>query len=789
MGKSWIGAPVRRKEDKRFLTGRGRYLDDIRLPGMLEGAVLRSPHAHAQVRSIDTAMARSLPGVRLILTAADLEAAEVGGLPCGWMVHFEDGREMIQPGHPVLCKDVVRHVGDPLAFVVADSKAIALDALEAIEVDYAPLASITDLADSVASEAAQVWEQAPGNLCFDWNKGDAAAVEAAFAEAHHVTKLSLVNNRVHAAPMETRGTIGDVDPASERVTLYTSNQNPHIIRVLLSIATLKIPEEQIRVVSPDVGGGFGMKIYHYAEEVLVVMAAQRLGRPVKWVAERSESFLCDTHARDHVTEAAVALDGEGMVTGLKVDTIANMGAYLSTFAPAIPTFFYANPMPGPYKTRAVHCRVRGVFTNSMPVDAYRGAGRPEATYVLERLMDRAAWEMGIDRVEMRRRNFIPTEAFPYESPLLWTYDVGDFHSLMDKAMEIADYAGFEARRQEAKGRGRLRGFGFAFYLEACGMGPSKILNQEGGGAGQFEVAQVRINPTGSVTVLTGSHTHGQGHETVYAQLVADSLGVEMDRVQIVHGDTDRVPYGIGTYGSRSLAVGGSALKLSLDKVVEKGKTIAAHLMEAAVADVVFEAGQFKVEGTDLSVDFMAVVAAAYNPHDFPLDKLEPGLDETSYFEPPDFTFPFGCHFAEVEVDPETGRTQVCSLMAIDDFGIQVNPLIVAGQIQGGLAQGVGQALLEHCRFDPESGQLLSGSFMDYCMPRADDLPGMTIDSLESPCRNNPLGVKGCGEAGAIAGPAAVTSGVLDALRPLGVTDLDMPLTPEVLWRACQTSGR
>lgn len=785
MGKSWIGASVRRKEDKRFLTGRGRYLDDIRLPGMLEGAVLRSPHAHAEIRSIDTADAQKIPGVRLVLTAADLEAADIGGLPCGWMVHFDDGRQMNQPVHAVLCKERVRHVGDPLAFVVADTKAIALDALEAITVDYAALPSVTELPKSVAPEAPQVWEEAPGNLCFDWHKGDLAAVEVAFAEAHHVTELRLVNNRLHAAPMETRGTIGDVDTANERVTLYTSNQNPHIIRVLMSIATLKIPEEQIRVVSPDVGGGFGMKIYHYAEEVLVVLAAQRLGRPVKWIAERSESFICDTHARDHVTEAAVALDEPGNVTALKVDTIANLGAYLSTFGPAIPTFFYANPMPGPYKTRAVHCRVRGVFTHSMPVDAYRGAGRPEATYVLERLMDRAAWEMGIDRVEFRRRNFIPAEAFPYQSPLLWTYDVGDFHNLLDKAMQMADYAGFEARRQEAKARGRLRGFGMAFYLEACGMGPSKMLNQEGGGAGQFEVAQVRVNPTGSVTVLTGSHTHGQGHETVFAQLVAESLGVDIERVQIVHGDTDRVPYGIGTYGSRSLAVGGSALKLSLDKVVEKGKSIAAHLMEADVADVTFEEGNFKVEGTDLSVDFMAVVGAAYNPANFPLDTQEPGLDETSYFEPPDFTYPFGCHLAEVEVDPETGRVQVCSLMALDDFGVQVNPLVVAGQIQGGLAQGVGQALLEHCRFDPESGQLLSGSFMDYCMPRADDLPGMTIDSLESPCRNNPLGVKGCGEAGAIAGPAAVTSGVLDALRPLGVTDLDMPLTPEVLWRACR----
>jgi len=479
MGESWIGQPVRRKEDKRFLTGRGRYVDDIRLPGMLHGVVLRSPHAHAEIAGIDTAAARALPGVRLVLTGADIEAAGIGGLPCGWMVHSRDGKPMVQPAHPALASDRVRHVGDPVAFVVAETRAQALDAAEAIEVDYRPLPAVAELAASVQPGAAQVWDEAPGNLCFDWEKGDAEAVEAAFKSAHHVTSLTLVNNRVHAAPMETRGTIGDVDPLGERVTLYTSNQNPHIIRVLMSLATLKIPEEQIRVVSPDVGGGFGMKIYHYAEEVLVVLAAQRLGQPVKWVAERSESFLCDTHARDHVTTAEVALDAEGVVTGLRVETVANMGAYLSTFAPAIPTFFYANPLPGPYKARAVHCRVRGAFTNTGPVDAYRGAGRPEATYVLERLMDRAAAEMGLDRVEIRRRNFIPAEAFPYKSPLLWTYDVGDFHGLMDKAMEVADLAGFPARREASAKAGRLRGFGFAFYLEACGMGPAKKLADEG----------------------------------------------------------------------------------------------------------------------------------------------------------------------------------------------------------------------------------------------------------------------------------------------------------------------
>jgi aerobic carbon-monoxide dehydrogenase large subunit len=784
-----VGQRIKRKEDRRFVTGEGRYVDDVQLPGMAHGVVLRSPHAHARIAKLDIAAARAMPGVLDIVTGTDLNSAKVGGLPVGWIVPKTTGAPMTKPPHPVLATERVRHVGDPVAFVVAETRVQALDAMERIEVEYEPLPHITDLESSVAPGAPQLWPEAPGNLCYDWEIGDAAAVARAFAGAAHVTTLKLVNNRIHASPMETRGTIGHYDPSSDRYTLYTSNQNPHIIRVLLAAATLGISEEKIRVVAPDVGGGFGMKIYHYAEEVLVVFASQRLRRPVKWISDRSEAYLSDTHARDHVTTVSLALDSQGVMQGLKVDTIANMGAYLSTFAPAIPSFFYAYPFPGPYKVRAVQCRTRAAFTNTQPVDAYRGAGRPECTYVLERAMDAAAREMGIDRVELRRRNFIPPEAFPYKTPLLWTYDVAEFDRLMNQAVEVADFAGFPARRAEALTRNRYRGLGFAYYMESCGMGPSKLLNEQGCQAGQYEVGTVRVNPTGNVTVLTGSHTHGQGHETVYAQIVADALGVDFNAIEIVHGDTDRVPYGIGTYGSRSIAVGGSALKLSLDKVVEKARQIAAHLMEANPADVAFEQGVFRVAGTDLSRTFKEVVRAAYNPVDYPLDKLEPGLEMTTYFDPPNFTFPYGCHLCEVEVDPDTGRIEIKALAAVDDFGNQMNPMIVEGQIHGGLAQGVGQGMMELCAFDNETGQLLSGSLMDYALPRASDLPSMRIESIVTPCHYNPLGVKGCGEAGAIAGPAALVSAVLDALAPLGVTTIDMPATPERVWRAIQAAKK
>jgi carbon-monoxide dehydrogenase large subunit len=788
MTGSWVGQALPRKEDRRFLTGQGTYVADVALPGMLHGYVVRSPHAHADVLAIDAAAARAAPGVAGVFLARDLEADGIGTLPCGWSVSFRDGRPMIEPPHPVLAGDRVRHVGDLVAFVVAETAEQARDAAERIVVDYGPLPAATDLAASVEPGAPQVWPDAPGNLCYDWEAGDRTAVNGAFAAAAHIVHLDLVQNRISASPMETRGAVGVFDPATERYTLYTSSQNPHIIRVLLANSTLRVSEEKIRVVSPDVGGGFGMKIYHYAEEVLVLWAAFRLHRPVRWIAERSEAFLSDTYARDHVTTAEMALDPDGVITAIKVDTVANMGAYLSTFATAIPSFFYAYPLPGPYLTRAVHCRVRAAFTNTVPVDAYRGAGRPEATYVLERLIDEAAARLGLDRAQIRRRNLIPREAFPYQTPLLWEYDDAALHAVLDHALATAAYDTFEERRAASAADGLLRGIGMAVYMEACGMGPSKMLAEQGCRAGQFEVGQVRVHPTGAVTVLTGSHTHGQGHETVFAQIVADRLGVDIDRIDVVHGDTDRIAYGLGSYGSRSLSVGGSALNVALDRIVEKARRIAAHILEASAEDVVFEHGVFSVAGTDMGIDFQTVVGAAYNPFDFPHGELDPGLDETAFYDPAAFTFPYGCHVCEVIVDPETGQLVIERFVAVDDFGNQVNPLVVAGQLHGGIVQGLGQGTLERCVYDPASGQLLTGSFMDYAMPRAADVPSITAESIVLPCRTNPLGVKGCGEAGAIAAPSAVMSAILDALGPVGVTQLDMPATPQAIWRAIRDAG-
>ncbi len=777
-----IGARVRRKEDTRFLTGRGRYTDDIVRPGQVYAHMVRSPHAHARIRGIDARAARAMQGVT-VLTGADMAADGIGTLPCGWLIHSKDGRPMVEPPHRPLAVDRVRHVGDQVAVVLAETHAQALDAAEAVVVDYEPLPSVTALAKALAPGAPLVWDEAPGNLCYDWEVGDKAATDAAFRRAAHVTRLALEQNRVAPSPIEPRAYIGEYDAARDSYTLYGTTQGPHLIRLLLSLNTLKVPEERLRVVAPDVGGGFGMKIYHYPEEAIVLWAARRVGRPVKWTADRSESFLSDTYGRDHLTTAELALDGDGRFIGLRVKTAANMGAYLSTFASAIPTFFYANPLPGPYALRAVHVEVKAVFTNTVPVDAYRGAGRPEATYLLERLVDTAARETGDDRVELRRRNFIPAEAFPYRSPLLWTYDTGDFRATLDGALAAADYRGFARRKEASEARGRLRGIGVAAYLEACGMGPSKMLSDLGCRGGQYEVAQVRVHPTGGVSVLTGSHSHGQGHETVFAQIVAERLGLDIDRVDIVHGDTARIPYGVGTYGSRSAAVGGGALVRALDKIVDKARRIAAHLLEAAETDIEFAEGRFRVAGTDRVKTFAEVAAAAYLAAQLPLDRMEPGLEETSYFDPPNFTFPFGCHVCEVEVAPDTGEVTVLGYAAVDDFGRRINPMVVEGQMHGGIAQGIGQALMEGCRHDPASGQVLTGSYMDYCMPRADDLPSFVIGAHESPSAANPLGVKGCGEAGAIAAPAAVINAVVDALAPLGVRHVDMPATPEAVWRA------
>ena len=776
---STIGQPVLRKEDARFLTGTGQYTNDVSMPRQTCAYFLRSPHAHAAIRSIDVVKAKTLPGVVEIFTGADLTG--VNGLPCGWLITGTDGKPMNEPPHPVLAQGKVRYVGDAVALVIAESIAEAKDAAEQIGVDYDVLPAVVNPVDALAPGAPLIHDQAPGNKCYTWAIGDKAAVDAAFATAAHVTKLDIVNNRLIPNAIEPRAALAVYDRADDAYTLYVTSQNPHVERLLMTAFVLGLPEHKVRVIAPDVGGGFGSKIYLYPEETAMVFASKRINRPIKWAAERSESFLSDAHGRDHVTHAELALDKGGKFLALRVQTTANMGAYLSTFASCIPTILYATLLAGQYATPAIHCEVTATFTNTAPVDAYRGAGRPEATYVVERIVHQAAAEMGIAQDEIRRRNFI--RSFPHQTPVALNYDTGDYEQTLDAAIEMADVAGFAARRAEAQKRGKLRGIGYAAYIEACGLAPSNIAGSLGARAGLFEAGEVRVHPTGSITVFTGSHSHGQGHETTFAQVVAAHLGVPVDNVSVVHGDTGRVPFGMGTYGSRSLAVGGSAIVKALDKIVAKGKKIAAHLLEAAESDIEFKDGKCTVAGTDRSKTFGEIALTAYVPHNYPLATLEPGLDETAFYDPTNFTYPAGTHICEVEIDPDTGVVDVVAFSACDDFGNIINPMIVEGQVHGGVAQGLGQALLEHCVYDPDSGQLLTGSMMDYALPRADDLPSFSVGTKVTPCTHNPLGVKGCGEAGAIGAPAAMMNAVMDALAPLGVAHLDMPASPHRVWRA------
>jgi carbon-monoxide dehydrogenase large subunit len=775
-----IGAAVRRKEDARFLSGHGSYTDDINRPGQLYAFVRRSDRPHAKIRSIDTSAAATAPGVVAVYTGADMAAENIGGLPCGWQIHSKDGSPMKEPPHPVLAVDKVRHVGDPIAVVVAETKQAAKDASEQIVIDYEDLPAVASLRDAIAPGAALVHDDAPGNICYDWHIGDKAVVDAAFAKAAKVVKLALTNNRLIPNAMEPRAAIGEFDGYSGDYTLYTTSQNPHVIRLLMGAFVLHIPENKLRVVAPDVGGGFGSKIYHYAEEAIVTWAAGKVRRPVKWTAERTESFMSDAHGRDHDTTAEMALDAEGNFLALRVSTLANMGGYLSTFAPCVPTYLYATLLAGVYKTPVIYCEVKAVFTNTVPVDAYRGAGRPEATFLLERLVDACAYDTKTDRVAIRRKNFIPADAFPYQTPVALQYDSGNYQATLDACLKAADHAGFESRRTTAAAKGKLRGMGVSTYLEACGIAPSAVVGSLGARAGLYEVANIKVHPTGSVTVYTGTHSHGQGHETTLAQLVCSQLGVPLDQVDIVHGDTAKIPFGMGTYGSRSLAVGGSAMVKAMDKIIVKGKKIAAHLMEASVDDIEFKDGTFSVAGTDKTKTLTDISLAAYVPHNYPIEELEPGLDETSFYDPKNFTFPGGCHVAEVEIDKDTGVVEVVNFVAVDDVGRVINPMIVEGQVQGGVAQGIGQALLEHAVYD-ESGQLLSGSMMDYTMPRADDLPNITVGTEITLCTHNPLGVKGCGEVGAIGSPPAVINAIIDALKAYDVRHIDMPATPQKLW--------
>lgn len=777
-----IGASSLRREDIRFLTGNGNYTDDINLPGQTYAYILRSSVAHGTIDSIDTAAASAAPGVIRVFTSTDM--AGLGGVPCGWQVTDKNGDPMKEPMHPILAAGKVRHVGDPIAVVVAETLDQAKDAAEQIEVMITDLPAQIDMKSAISGGMA-LHEEAPDNVCFDWEfvAENKDAVDAAIAGAHHVTTLELRNNRLVANPMEPRSAIGDYNRSMDEHTLYTTSQNPHVIRLLMGAFVLSIPEHKLRVVAPDVGGGFGTKIYHYAEEAFVTWAAKQINRPIKWTADRSESFISDAQGRDHVTKVDLAMDENGKFLALRCATLANMGAYLSTFAPCVPTWLHGTLLAGNYTTPLIFTNVKAVFTNTVPVDAYRGAGRPEATYQLERTIDKAAREMGIDPVELRRRNYIQPDQYPYQTPVAVEYDSGNYLQTMDKALEMADRDGFETRKAESATRGKLRGFGVASYIEACGIAPSTLVGALGARAGLYEAATVRVNPTGSISVMTGSHSHGQGHETTFAQVVADKLGCDEANVDIVHGDTAKIPFGMGTYGSRSLAVGGSAIVKSIDKIVSKAKKIAAHLMEASDADVTFENGIFSVAGTDKTVDWGTVALTAYVPHNFPHETLEPGLEETSFYDPANFTYPAGAYICEVEVDPETGVTTILNFTAADDFGNVVNPMIVEGQVHGGLAQGIGQAMLESCIYDAD-GQLISASYMDYAMPRADDLPNFSVDhSCVTPCTHNPLGVKGCGEAGAIGSPPALVNAVIDALADHGITHIDMPLTPKRVWEA------
>ena len=783
-----IGASVVRREDIRFLTGKGRYTADINLRGQAYAYFLRSDVAHGVINGIDTTDAAAMPGVLAIMTGADFAA--MGGNPAGWLIQSRGGETMKEPKRPVLAHGKVRHVGDAYAIVVAESLEQAKDAAAAIVADITELPAIVDMAKAVANKDHRVHDEISDNVCFDWGwiEDNRAAVDAAFATAAHVTTLELVNNRLIPNAMEPRASIGDYDAGTQDYKLYTTSQNPHLTRLLIAAFVMGIPENKLTVIAPDVGGGFGSKIYHYGEEATVLAASKALNRPVKWVAERTESFLSDAHGRDHVTKIQLALEKDGTFLALRTETLANVGAYLSNFATVTPTFLHGTLMSGPYKTPLVYVNVKAVFTNTAPVDAYRGAGRPEATYSIERVVDMAADELGIDPLEIRRKNLLTPDQFPYQSPVGLMYDTGNYQATLDKMVELGDIAGFDERAAASKARGKMRGIGYSTWIEACGIAPSNLVGILGARVGLFDAATVRVNATGSISVMTGAHSHGQGHETVFAQIVADRLGIPEGSVDIVHGDTSKIPFGMGSYGSRSLSVAGSAMVKAVDKIIAKGKKIAAHMLEAAEGDIVFEGGKFSVTGTDKAKTFGEIAFSAYVPHNYPLETLEPGLEETAFYDPANFTYPAGAYACEVEVDAGTGKVEVVSFTCADDFGNVMNPMIVDGQVHGGVGQGIGQALLENTTYD-ENGQLLSGSYMDYAMPRAEDVPFYTVDhSCNTPCTHNPLGVKGCGEAGAIGSPPAVVNAVIDALHRGGyahVKHIDMPVSPSRVWSAMQ----
>jgi len=779
-----IGKSIKRREDPALITGRGKYTDDFQVPGMLHAAIVRSPHAHARVKKIDTKKAASHPGVVAVYTGADIAAAGLPGVvPTAWLLP-----NLKTPAHPLLATETVRFVGDAVAVVVAADRYTAKDAADLVEVHYEPLPAVVDAKGATAPGAHQIFEEAPGNVAFDWELGDAAATAAAFAAAAHKVSLDLRNQRLIPHAIEPRAALAEFEAATGELKITMTSQNPHVHRLLICLASLGLPEHKLRIVAPEVGGGFGSKIHHYVDEAITGFCAMRLGRPVKWTATRSETNLTDAHGRDHVTHAEIALDAGGKILGLRVETWATMGAYLSTFAPAVPTYLYGTLLSGQYDIPAIHVHVVGTFTTTTPVDAYRGAGRPEATFVVERLMDAAATATGLDPAEIRRRNFVSPDAFPYQTQVALAYDSGNYPGALDKALANAGYDALRAeqRKRREEGSRTQLGIGLSSYIEACGLAPSQVVGALGAQAGLWESSKVRVHPSGTVTVYTGSSAHGQGHETTFAQIVADRLGIDPDAVDVVHGDTREVQFGMGTYGSRSAAVGGSAIAVSVDKVIAKGRKIAAHLLEAAEEDIDFTDGRYRVKGVpDRDLGWGDVVLQAYLAHNLP-EGIEPGMEATSFYNPSNFVYPFGTHIAVVEVEEATGEVRLLRYIAVDDCGNVINPMIVDGQVHGGLAQGIGQALWEGAVYD-EGGQLLTATLLDYAVPKAHNLVSYETDHTVTPCPHNPLGVKGIGEAGTIASPAAVVNAVLDALSPHGIGHLDMPLTPEKVWRAINSA--
>lgn len=777
MSNEGIGARVLRKEDKRFITGKGRYTDDHKVAGMHHAAFVRSPHAHAKIKSIDKSKAEAMAGVEAVLDGKQLTGDGIGNIICGWMVHSKDGSPMNMGAWSALATEYVRYVGDAICLVVAETLEQAKAAAEAVEIDYEELPNVVSAVDAMKDGAPQLHPEAKNNIIFDWDIGEEADVDAAMKVAANIVEIDVVNNRLSPNPMEPRSALAQYDDAEDHLTLHTTSQNPHVARLILSAFYSVAPENKLRVIAPDVGGGFGAKIYIYPEEIACLWAAKRTGiATIKWTSDRSEAFLTDAHGRDHVSKAKMAFDENNKIIGFKVETVANLGAYMSLFSSATPTYLYATLLSGQYNIPAIHANVKTVYTNTTPVDAYRGAGRPEATFLVERMMTTAARQLGVDPAELRRKNFV--QEFPHQTPVIMCYDAGDFGVSLDAAMKASDYNSFATRKAESEKNGKLRGIGMSCYIEACGIAPSAAVGSLGAGVGLWESAEVRVNPVGTVEILTGSHSHGQGHETTFAQLVTDRFGLPGDSIKVVHGDTDKVQFGMGTYGSRSGAVGMSAIVKALDKVEAKAKKIAAHLLEASEGDIEIKDGEVLVKGTDKKLGWHEVCLAAYTAHNLP-EGMEPGLKEGAFYDPSNFTFPAGCYICEVEVDPDTGETSIEQFVAADDFGKIINPMIVEGQVHGGLGQGIGQAMMEHAIYD-DNGQLLSASYMDYQMPRASDLPSFNVSTTETLCPSNPLGIKGCGEAGAIGSPPAVINAITDAL---GHNNLSMPATSHNVWAA------